>query len=237
MELEDYIRIVREWGWIVVLLAVLVAGAVFIYSELFMPEVYQADIKITVRPARADWGLSNTVGALLRSLAGDMMTHKFLAKVIDRGQFDTTTSDLLYTKKLFVKDEASDFTITITVRDPYPNVAVDMVNLIAQIFKEERDAWNEDQDKSDRIDVEIRDWARDAGLYSPKTKLNAAAGGVAGALIGAVIVFALEWLRASTVRSAQDLERLHIPALAAIPVEPKQRGRRLRHGRRLRSKQ
>jgi capsular polysaccharide biosynthesis protein len=204
---------------------VLVAGAVFLYSELFMPDIYQADIKITVRPARADWGLSNTVGALLRSLAGDITTHKFLAQVIDRGQFDTTTSDLLYTKKLFVKDEASDFTIMITARDPYPDVAVDMVNLIAQIFKEERDAWNDDQDKRDRIEVEIRDWARDAGLYSPKTKLNAAAGGVAGALIGAVIVFVLEWLQASTVRSPQDLERLDIPALGAIPVESRRRRR------------
>ena len=225
MELEEYIRIARERGWIVILLAVLVAGAVFVYSELFMSDIYQADIKITVRPARADWGLSNTVGGLLRSLAGDMMTHRFLAQVIDRGQFDTTTSDLLYTKKLFVKDEASDFTITITVRDPYPDVAVDMVNLIAQIFKEERDTWNEDQDKSDRIDVEIRDWARDAGLYSPKTKLNTAAGGVAGALIGAVIVFILEWLQASTVRSPQDLERLGVPALGTIPVESKRRRR------------
>ena len=223
MEIQEYIRIVRERGWIVVLLAVLVAGAVFVYSELFMADIYQAAIKITVRPARADWGLSNTVGALLRSLSGDMMTHRFLAQVIDRGQFDTTTSDLLYTKKLFVKDEASDFTITITARDPYPDVAVDMVNLIAQIFKEERDTWNEDQDKRDRIDVEIRDWARDAGLYSPKTKLNAAAGGVAGALIGAVIVFVLEWLQASTVRSPQDLERLDIPALGTIPVESRRR--------------
>ncbi|MBN1579593.1 MAG: lipopolysaccharide biosynthesis protein, partial [Anaerolineae bacterium] len=54
MELEEYIRIARERGWIVILLAVLVAGAVFVYSELFMSDIYQADIKITVRPARAD---------------------------------------------------------------------------------------------------------------------------------------------------------------------------------------
>ena len=92
--------------------------------------------------------------------------------------------------------------------------------------RDEQGAWNDDQDKSDRIDVEIRDWARDAGLYSPKTKLNAAAGGVAGALIGAVIVFILEWLQASTVRSPQDLERLDVPALGTIPVESGSRRRR-----------
>ncbi len=223
MELEEYIRIIRDRSWIVLLMAALVAGAAFGYSKFLMPEIYQASITISVRPARADWGLGQALSGLLRSLAGDITTHKFLAQVIDRGQFDTTTSDLLYTKKLFVKDEASDYTITIIARDPSHKVAVDLVNLIAQIFKEQRDAWNDDQDKRDRIDVEIRDWARDAGLYSPKTKINTAAGGVAGALIGAVIVFVLEWLQASTVRSPEDIERLGIQTLGAIPVEPRRR--------------
>lgn len=224
MELKEYIRIVRRRGWIVVLLAVLVAGAAFGFGKTMTP-IYQASITITVRPARADWGLSNTVGALLRSLAGDIMTHQFLAKVIDRGALDTTTDDLLNGKTLFVKDEASDFTITITVRDPNPKVATDMVNLIADIFKEERDKWNDEQDKRDRIDVEIRDYARNAGLYSPKTKINMAAGGVLGALVGTFIVFVWEWLEAGVIRSLEDVDRLGIPALGAIPVESGRRRR------------
>ena len=217
MELKEYIRIVRQWGWIVILLAVLVAGAAYGYGKFFMPEIYQSSIKVTVRPARADWGLSNTSSGLLRSLAGDITTHQFLTEIIDRGQFDTTTYDLLNGKTLFVKDEASDFTITITARDPNPKIATDMVNLIAAYFKEQRDAWNDKQDKSDRIDVEIRDWARDASLYSPKPKINALAGGVAGGLIGVLIVLVMEWLQASAIRSPEDVERLNILALGAIP--------------------
>lgn len=224
MELKEYIRIVRRRGWIVVLLAILAAGAAFGFSKT-MPPVYQASVNVTVRPARADWGLSNTVGALLRSLAGDITTHSFLAQVIDRGKLDITTDDLLNGKTLFVKDEASDFTITITVRDPNPKVATDMVNLIAEIFKEKRDKWNDDQDKRDRIDVEIRDYARNAGLYSPKAKINAAAGGVAGALIGTLIVFVLEWLEAGIIRSSEDVDRLDIPVLGIIPVESGRRQR------------
>jgi capsular polysaccharide biosynthesis protein len=224
LELKEYIRIVRRRGWIVVLLAVLVAGAAFGFGKTMTP-IYQASITITVRPARADWGLSNTVGALLRSLAGDIMTHQFLAKVIDRGALDTTTDDLLNGKTLFVKDEASDFTITITVRDPNPKVATDMVNLIADIFKEERAKWNEEQDKRDRIDVEIRDYARNADLYSPKTKINMAAGSVLGALVGTFIVFVWEWLEAGVIRSLEDVDRLGIPALGAIPVESGRRRR------------
>ena len=43
---------------------------------------------------RADWGLGQAVGNLLRSLAGDITTHSFLQEVIDRQQLDTTTDAL-----------------------------------------------------------------------------------------------------------------------------------------------
>ena len=223
MELKEYIRIVRRRGWIAILLAVLVAGAAYGYSKLAMNEIYQASVKLTVRPARADWGLGQAISGLLRSLAGDITTHSFLREVIDRGKLDTTTDALLNGKTIFVNDEASDFTITVNVRDPNPKVAVTMVNLIAEIFKEQQDQWNELQDKSDRINVEIRDLARDASLYSPKPTINAAAGGVLGALIGTLMIFVLEWLEASSIRSTEDLDRLDIPALGAIPVEARRK--------------
>ena len=217
MELREYIRIARRRGWIVVLLAMLTAVAAYGFSKTRVT-IYEAAVTVTVRPARADWGLSNTVGSLLRSLAGDITTHTFLQEVIDRGQLDTTTDDLLNGKTVFVRDSAADFTITIVVRDPNPKVAVQMVNLIADIFKEKRDQWNDLQDKRDRIDVEIRDHARNAGVYSPKTKINVLAGGVLGALIGLVIAFVLEWLEAGYVRSVEDMDRLGVPSLGAIPA-------------------
>jgi capsular polysaccharide biosynthesis protein len=216
MELREYIRVVRRRGWIVVLLAVLTAGAAYGFSKLQV-NIYEASVKMTVRPARADWGLGQTVGSLLRSLAGDITTHSFLGEVIDQAQLDMTTDDLLDGKTVFVKDEAADFTIMVAVRDPSEQVAIEIVNTISELFKEKRDAWNGLQDKRDRIDVEIRDWARYASPYSPKTQINVAAGGVLGALIGVVIVFVLEWLEAGVVRSTEDINRLDIPALGAIP--------------------
>jgi capsular polysaccharide biosynthesis protein len=217
MELRDYIRIIKRRGWIVILVAILTAAAGYGFSKAQVT-IYEASVKMTVRPARADWGLSNTVGSLLRSLAGDITTHSFLAKVIDRAQLDMTTDDLLDGKTVFVKDEAADFTITVTVRDPSQQVAIQIVNTIATLFVQQREEWNNLQDKRDRIDVEIRDEARFASVYSPKTQINVAAGGVLGALVGSVIVFILEWLQAGVVHSTQDVERLGIPALGAIPA-------------------
>jgi capsular polysaccharide biosynthesis protein len=218
MELKEYARIIRRRGWIVVVLAILTAVAAYGFSKT-QPTIYQAQVRLTVRPARADMGLSITVGSLLRSLAGDITTHRFLQKVIDRQQLDTTTDDLLDGKTVFVDDESADFTITISVRDPSDRVAVDLVNTIAALFKEERDQWNQLQDQTDRIDVEIRDQARTAEVYSPKTRINVLAGGILGALVGILIVFAIEWLEAGVVRRAEDIDRLGIPALGAIPRE------------------
>jgi len=200
------------------LLAVLAAGAAYVFSKTQVP-IYEASVDLTVRPARADWGLSNTVGGLLRSLAGDITTHSFMRQVIDLEQLDTTTDDLLDGRTVFVKDEAADFTVSIVVRDPSEHVAVQLVNAIADLFVEQREQWNQVQDKRDRIDVAIRDHARYAGVYSPKTKINLLAGAVLGVLFGTVIVAVMEWLEAGVVRSTGDLDRIDIPALGAIPAE------------------
>ena len=218
MELQDYIRIVRRRGWIVVLLAALVATTAFVFSKT-QTTIYEASVNLTVRPARADWGLSNTVGALLRSLAGDIATHNFLREVIDREQLDTTTDDLMDGKTVFVKDEAADFTISIVVRDPSEKVAVQLVNSIADLFAEKREQWNQAQDKRDRIDVAIRDHARYASVHSPKAQINVLAGGVLGMLIGVLIVAAMEWLEAGVVRCSEDMDRLGVPALGAVPTQ------------------
>ena len=218
MELLEYIRIIRRRGWIIVLLALLAAGAAYVFSETQVP-IYEASVNLTVRPARADWGLSNTVGGLLRSLAGDITTHSFMRQVIDLEQLDTTTDDLLDGRTVFVKDEAADFTVSIVVRDPSEHVAVQLVNAIADLFVEQREQWNQVQDKRDRIDVAIRDHARYASVYSPKTKINLLAGAVLGVLLGTMIVAVMEWLEAGVVRSSEELDRMDIPALAAIPAE------------------
>lgn len=218
MELRAYTRIIRRRWWIVVGFALLTAAAAYAFSWAQI-DIYQAQVNLSVRPARADWGLQQTVSALLRSLGRDITTHTFLQRVIDVAELDMTTDDLLDGRTLFVSDEAADFTIKISVRDPSEHVAVQIVNTIAELFVEDQEAWNALQDRRDRIDVTVRDPARFAAHYSPKTKVNVLAGAVLGALVGAVVVAILEWLEAGIVRSAEDMDRLGIPALGAIPTE------------------
>jgi capsular polysaccharide biosynthesis protein len=225
MELQEYIRIIRRRWWIVVLLAVMTAAVSFGFSKSgILPTIFEASVKMTARPARPDWGLGQSVSSLLRSLAGDITTHSFLARVIDQAQLDLTTDDLMDGRTVFVKDEASDFTITVVVRDPSQEVAIEIANTIASLFQQDREAWNQLQDKRDRIDVAIRDEARFASIYSPKAEINTIAGGILGVVVGIALVVVLEWLEARFVRSTEDMERLGISTVGAIPSESSRRG-------------
>jgi capsular polysaccharide biosynthesis protein len=217
MELREYVRLALRWGWIVAILAVLAAGGAYVVSERQTP-VYEASLKLSVRPARADEDLGRSVGALLRSLAGDITAYSFLQQVVERGQFEAITADaLLSGKTLAVEVEPADYTIAITVRHPDASVAVSAANEIAALFVARREAWNEKQNPEVQIAVQVLDYARNAGVYSPKTKLYVAGGGFLGAAVGAFIVAVVEWLEAATVHSLQDLEHLDMPVLGAIP--------------------
>ena len=218
MELYEYVRIAFRWGWIVVLLAVLTAGIAYLYSERQTP-VYEANLKLSVRPARPlDDVVGGSVSAMLRSLAGDITSYSFLQQVIERGPFETLSADvLLGAKTLEVEVDSAESTIAVTVRLSDAGLAVDVANEIAATFIARREAWNEGQLPELQVDAQVLDYARNASLYSPKTRLYVAGGGFLGAALGAAIVAVLEWLEAGAVRSAQDLERLGVPALGAIP--------------------
>ncbi len=219
MDLSEYIRIVLHRGWIAVVLAVLVAAAAYVYSERQTP-VYEVNLTIVLRPSVSDWDLGQSVIALLRSLAGEIATYSYLEEAIARWGLQGISADtLLSGRRLEVVPDPGTFAIAITVRDPDPRLAVNVANAIADLFAARRAEWNERQYQDDQIVVEIPDGARLAGIYSPKTKLTVAAGGVLGAGLGAAIMGLLEWRDAAAVRMPRDLAQLEIPLLGAIPPE------------------
>ena len=218
MEISDYFRILRKRGWIIVVVAIVAAASAFVFSKMQTP-IYSATVKLSVVPARAtDWGSSNSLKDLLRNYAENIKTHTMAAKVIDREQLDMDTTTLL--SKLFVNPDSSTFTLALEARDRDPKVAMDIVNRMAIVFTEDREQWNQQQDKRDRIDVTMLDSVYNLGYtqYSPKTRINVLAAGLFGALIGVLVVFFLEWLEMDVIRTGEDIERaIGVVVLGAIP--------------------
>ena len=68
MSIQEYIRIIRRRGWIVVIAAVLAAAAAYGISYL-QKDVFRSTAYVSTVPARPDWGLGNTAKDLLRNFA------------------------------------------------------------------------------------------------------------------------------------------------------------------------
>jgi len=221
MTIQEYLRIIRRRGWIIVLTTILTAVAAFAVSYI-QEDRYRATVYVSTVPARPDWGLGNTAKDLMRNFAANIQTPEIAQSVIDRAQLDQNPYDFL--GNVSVAADSSDFTIRIEARARDPEVAKLMALTLADEFVDERTAYYAQQDKRDRIEVKIRSRAIGADKFQPKPFINAIAGAVLGFLLGLGIVLVLTWMEADLLRTPSAVERtLNLPVLGAIPPTPGQR--------------
>ena len=214
MSLTEYVRILRRWGWVLVLAALLAAGAAYIFSKIQTP-IYRSTIQVGVQPTRPDLGLTTSAKTLLRYYVSVIDTETYAQKVIKDKGLDRTPGSLL--GDVTIASDDSRFVITIDVKDPNPNTASDIATAWAGEFKAWRDAQNATVQLTDKVDALILD-APQTALYRPTTKVNVLAGAILGLLLGGLIVFVVEYLESGVIRSSDDVERaLNLSVLGAIP--------------------
>lgn len=216
MTIQEYIRILRRRGWIIVAAMLLAAVAAYGVSYL-QKDLYQATVFVSTVPARSDWGLSNVLKDLMRNFADNLSTPEMAQRVIERAKLDKNPYELL--GNLQIEPDSSTFTVKIQARDRDAEIAKNIALTMADEFVEERTAYYAQQDKRDRIEVKIRSRAIDAPQIQPKPSVNAIAGAVLGTLLGSALVLLLSWLEADLLRTPAAVERaLGLPVLGAIPV-------------------
>jgi len=215
MELKDYLNVLVKRGWIILLVAVITASSAFVFSQM-QTVTYRSSIWLNVWPGRPDWGLQQTIKGLLRNYSGQIKSRDAAQEVINRQQLDLTVDQVL--DKMTVSPIESDFLLQIDVDDIDPRRAEAFAQTAAVVFVEKIRVYMLEQDKSDRVDVNLRDDASPAAVFWPKTSLLTAAGGVFGLIAGALVVFGLEWLSRDIIREGRDLERhAGLTVLGAIP--------------------
>src|SRR3990172_9874021 len=217
MQLQDYARVLLKRGWIIILLAIIATGSAYVFSKLQTP-IYRSTVTLSAEPSRpADWGQSQAIKNLLRLYVEQMPSPNLTQPVIDKLQLDVSP-DKFNSHVNFSADE-STLKITIEARHPIPAVAAKMAQTLAENFVSFRNQANLQIDQRNRILVSILRNATSPDIFSPKTSVNALAGAILGALIGVIIVFALEWLESDIVRTAEDVERyIGVTVLGAIPT-------------------
>lgn len=216
MDFSVYLDILRRRGWIILTTA-LVAAALAFGLSLVQIKTYRATARISAVPARPDWGLGNSAKDLLRNFVNNINTHDMANRVIAQAKLDMSSYDLL--AKLTVSPEPENFIIRVDARDRDPEVAKNIAKTLADLFVDDRVAYYETQDKRDRIEVKLVDSVIDAPLYRPNWKMNVIAGFALGALLGALILLALEWMAADILATSEHVERtLGLSVLGAIPA-------------------
>ncbi|MBE2201561.1 MAG: hypothetical protein IAE79_23315 [Anaerolinea sp.] len=214
MELSDYLRILRQRGWVIILVALLTAGAAFGFSKM-QTEVYKSRLNLLVRPARSDWGQSQAAKELLNSYRTWLASSRRAQMVIDQLQLDMTANALLADAE-FAADNFS-YVVSLAIENTDPNLANDIATAWGNLLIQWQNQENEKNRQEDRITIEFVDDPQ-AGLDRPQWKINTAAGAVFGAILGVMVIFVLEWVESGVVRRAEDVERyLEIPVIGRIP--------------------
>ena len=216
MNLLDYVRIIVRRGWIIVLAMILTAGAAYGFSKV-QTEEYRATQKVLLLPARNDLGLSETLRILLRSFVEYLNTDQVAQAVITELELDMQPGDLR--SNTTINSDPTTLIIQIDVDltdgDQAAAIATEWGNQLVEF----RDQENSNLRIEDRIEARLLDNAS-YGLYRPNTRVNVMAGAVLGLLIGAIVLFVLEYMESNIIRDPDDIERqLDIDLLASVPEE------------------
>lgn len=141
-----------------------------------------------------------------------MTSPAILEPVIERSNFNGSIGDLR--SKINVEAEEESQVATVTIEDESPQVAVNLVNTLAQTFEEEISNIMDVDNVSILAEAQIED---SNSPVSPQPILNLFVGFIIGALLGFGLAFLLEYLDKS-IKNENDIEKeLEIPILGVVP--------------------
>jgi capsular polysaccharide biosynthesis protein len=216
VEFRDYIRILRRRGWIIILVALLTALAAFGFSRM-QTNIYKSTLNLLVRPSRTDFGQSQAAKELLKTYEVWLYSSYRAQAVIDELQLDKTAQDLL--GDVEVASDNFSFMVSLAVENTDPDLANDIARTWGNQLIQWQQQENDKNRQEDRITIEFRDDPQVA-LDRPNTRINTLAAFVFGALMGIILIFALEWLESGIMQRGEDVERyLEIPVIGTIPQQ------------------
>ncbi len=197
--------------------AVIAATGTLLYCKYFMIPVYESNATLYIG---GDIDNDSSI-AYNDLLIGDRLVNDYreIVKsrritgiVIERlGIKDLSLSE--FAEKLNVQSKKDTRLIEISAQDCNPEIAMNMVNTVAEVFREEIVKIMEVKN------IQIIDSAIvNKNPIKPDVKMNVAVALVLGIMIGLGIIFFIEFLD-NTIKTSEDIEKyLELPVIATIPV-------------------
>src|SRR5947199_6847992 len=236
MELIHYWRVVRRWSWLVILCPLIGALAAGLIT-LQLPNVYEAQVLLLVRPAQPLSGGPNvsvvTSDTILHTYATLMTDQPRAQQVIDDLGLKTDPTSLL--REVTVTPVTGTLLLKVAVRDTNPARAKSIADtLVPDFLNHMKDLQKSDQKTAAEATLNPADiLLQEAPAIvppepvSPRPLLNIALGLLSGLALGLGLAFLLDYLDQS-VRSDEILrERVGLAPLGHISyvvAKPDKRG-------------
>jgi capsular polysaccharide biosynthesis protein len=210
---EYLVVVVKRWRLIGAMIVVgLLVGIILTVTAT---QLYRSTIKISVNPARPEYGTALTINNLLNNYSLQLTTVKLAQDVVDQLRLDVAPEALLGRVK--VTPQQDNFMLLIEADNPDARTAERIAATLAKTFVNQKNAENAEASRQDRIDLSVLDDPEPAKLYRPRAEVNIMAGLLAGVLLGVLVAFGLEYFD-DTLKTSEDVERvLVMRTLGAIP--------------------
>lgn len=217
MELKDILLIIQKRLGIIALITVVAVAASAIISFFLLDKIYETSTTLMVANTRNNQSDSIEYNTLLvnqklvKTYSVIAKSDRVLDRVIEKLGIDMKPSELK--DKITVASEGETEIIRITVEDTDPGFAMDLANLLAQVFMEQ-------VVNIMKLDnVQVIDVAKiPEKPVKPRPLLNTAIAGVLGVMLGIGVVFLVEYLD-NTIKTPEDIERyIGLPVIGIIPM-------------------
>jgi capsular polysaccharide biosynthesis protein len=217
LPLGDLLRVVWRRLWVIVLVAIITAGAAVVFSLLQTPQ-YEASIKVLIGQNQEDT-TSNNLGQDIQGL--QMLTQTMAEVVYTRTVAQAVIQDLdLHTypaallANMSVEQAAETQIIEVSYEDPSPEQAQRVATAIGRVFSQQVSEFSTSANAVSATVVEQA--ALPDNPVSPQPIRNGLLALMAGLVLGLVLAFLLEY-RDDSWRSPEEAEQVSgVPTFAVI---------------------
>ena len=216
MSLQEIFKIIKKRLLLIITLTIVAVSIAIVLSFYILTPIYQVKTQILVNQKGNSeevysWSQIETDLQLINTYNEIIKSPFILSKVIEELQIDATPEQL--TDQITLLSESNSKVVNIQVENENPELAVNIANTTAEVFKEEIPALM----NVDNIDIlSTATFSETASPISPNKELNIAIGAVIGIMLGIGLAFLLEILD-TTIKNEKDVEEiLEIPIMGVV---------------------
>ncbi len=216
MRFVDYALVVARRWWVIAVLVIACAGSAFFLSRAQDP-IYRATQLVLFEASRSDNGLLLASRTLLEPAVVYLYSSQIAQRVIDTLELDMEAQALLGSVNIASDDLR--LVVQIDVDHGVPEVAQSVAAAWGQVLVDYRAELNQRARREERVSAILPDTPT-VSQIAPNLLINVGAASILGLILGALLVFGLEFLESSVVRRCDDLERGHnLPVLATVTAD------------------